>query len=804
MALKLAELDQDLEDEEFIKTYGKDQEDSASQPTGWKVIALRVTTSNPAEAFMMALTFFALYGSDANQLHSGPNGDIIFGWISLAAMIVFLAECQIFSLVKPKYAWGAYFWLDLVAALSLLGDIPFVVEGLLGNSFAAARAGRASRAGTRASRIVRVIRLLRLTRMIRLIRIAKGKKKDTEEEDELDADEIGASDVTERLSEYTTAKVIIGLLLMLLGQSFMDATPFDETYDQGLAVLKTNLEEVFDRGVALNHATCDARFGVNSATSGSMGEYAAFAAAHPDLGCQKLIGSCETSHLSGETGCSRSIAECYALSDSAGSTDMSEAQRAERQCATYNIVLSLLRGFCAEYPRVLFLRVHGFTHVDLEQPGTAEFPPGSGLREPLGSVPDWGRIRSLRFAETSKHTLGEAVEGTECEEMDFCLYIDVKWLRDAEAYQSMYTTTLIVVLLVLGMISFNSDTSKLANNITKPMKELCVEMAAISHLDFTKRKMIPSTVFEIKQCQRAYLQMKVGLCSFVKYAPRDIVVDMLDSGEVATLYVKMREITVMFSHITNFDHLCEKISPLKLLDILALYFDAVTESIYVCRGTLLDFIGDMVLAIWNAPRDVDDHAKMCIESAIRVHKYINSNACRKISVVELPELPMSVGINTGNVFVGNTGAHARMKYSVLGDGVNLASRVGELNGRYETTIIISEASSNQPKVREKFLVRNVDCVTVKGKSVGVKVYEVVCRRARANKHLVEACEKHEEAMGLYFNRQFQDAVARFDEVLALKEGDKAAKILQQRCRSFVEDPPPEDWDGADVLKAKHF
>jgi len=120
------------------------------------------------EIAMMILTIFALYASDLNVMYGESSGDNLFGMFSFVAMIIFFVEVAVASVVKPKYFLRAFFWLDFVAAISLISDIPWLAVLLLPSGFAAARAGRASRAGTRAGRLVRVIRLIRLTKLVKV------------------------------------------------------------------------------------------------------------------------------------------------------------------------------------------------------------------------------------------------------------------------------------------------------------------------------------------------------------------------------------------------------------------------------------------------------------------------------------------------------------------------------------------------------------------------------------------------------------------------------------------------------------
>ena len=206
---------------------------------------------------------------------------------------------------------------------------------------------------------------------------------------------------------------------------------------------------------------------------------------------------------------------------------------------------------------------------------------------------------------------------------------------------------------------------------------------------------------------------------------------------------------------------------------------------------------------------VELHAYNSIEQSIKMHEYL-----RKMKTTwdarEVPPISIRVGIHTAKVFVGNIGSPLRMKYGVLGDGVNLASRLEELNKRYNSKILISEATHEQPYVQKRFLTRPLDQVAVKGKENGTKIFEVLGRMWDVSDAEKEFAESQSKAFELYFDRKFSSAAAMYKKTAEMFEAergyeDAAALLLEARCLDYAgPNPPPTEWDGTEVLKKKHF
>jgi len=691
---------------------------------------------------MFVLTFFALYGTDCNSIYGSVDGDELFGILSFITMVLFLAELAIASFVKEHYFMRAFFWLDFLAAISLIGDIPWLAREIFPSGFAAARAGRASRAGTRAGRLVRVIRLIRLTRLIKLLNIKDKNANDEDEDEDLKElkasapDEDNAGGMTNQLTKLTTVKVIVALLLMLSVTPFLDATPSNESRLKGLTFLKSQM--VMQNNTCNNVLSADSITGV------------------PDY-----------------------EDDCYDVSD-------------------------LVQSFNDQYPNVIYLAAQGedqLTTGPIAKPRDCAipedcFPVDEGLR--LGEM----EIVYLLEDGESADDLTSLSESQE--KPDYIVTFSNKWSMDRDSKYSMLMTTFIIVLLCTGMLAFNNDASVISKTITGPLQEISVEMVKVSKMKlYGKSIMKPSNVYEMRRMQRSLLHMKKGITSFAKFIPKDVVRNMLNSGQEASLGVKPRKITTFFSDIANFTSICEQMAPEPLLALLTEYFDSMSPLVIDTGGSVLDYIGDAVLACWNAPLDVPDHAYQCTMQCLEMHTALEVLRIRW-KKMGFPAVHIRCGVHTGLVFVGNIGGTRRMKYSVLGDGVAMAERCEDGNKKYSSRVMVTEATMREPRMRESFLVRKVDYIQVKDFAGPCAIYQIVCLKFAATDDENEMCRKHNAGMECYRKRQFQEAIDWFEQVLQFdvpsyvidnyKGEDKAATQMIHRCRSMMQNPPPLDWD----------
>jgi len=317
-----------------------------------------------------------------------------------------------------------------------------------------------------------------------------------------------------------------------------------------------------------------------------------------------------------------------------------------------------------------------------------------------------------------------------------------------------------------------------------------------------EQELTPSNVYEILRLQQSYAALHCAVASFVRFMPMEVVRHFVKAGREAKLGVRRRDVCIFFSDIAGFTKICECFRPKEVLILLSEYFDRMASIIVEEQGTMLEFIGDSVLAIWNAPTKVEQHAVRTLTAALRQRMALKG-LVEKWRAQGKPAVRTRIGLHAANVFVGNLGSRLRMKYGVLGDGVNLAARVEELNKRYGTDIILSEDVRQQSGVKETFLLRALDNVVVKGRKIPTMVYEVLGERADATSKDICIASSSEMAMQAYLRRNFREALAHLDEVKALCDGhDRAGAALAQRCRRFMMNPPSENWDGSEVLVQK--
>jgi adenylate cyclase len=236
-------------------------------------------------------------------------------------------------------------------------------------------------------------------------------------------------------------------------------------------------------------------------------------------------------------------------------------------------------------------------------------------------------------------------------------------------------------------------------------------------------------------------------------------------------------------------------APNEMADVLGRYLGVMVAIIQQeSRGTIDKFIGDAIMTFWNAPEPVPDHARMACLAALQ---------CREAgwALAQLPEwggrpaFETRFGLHCAAALIGHFGAPDRMNYTAMGDAVNLASRLEGLNKQYGTTIIASEAIVEQ--TGEEFEFRLLDQVAVKGKSKAVRIYELLGRKGEAG-GMRETVAAYEKAFAACCRREFANAI----EILERQAGDGPSVKLLARCRAYLAEPPPSDWDGIYVSVMK--
>jgi adenylate cyclase len=290
-------------------------------------------------------------------------------------------------------------------------------------------------------------------------------------------------------------------------------------------------------------------------------------------------------------------------------------------------------------------------------------------------------------------------------------------------------------------------------------------------------------------------QAKSALRALGKYAPMELVKQLYARRIQPEPGGELCEVTVLFSDIEGFTRLAEGLPPGQLAQALGRYFEVMAAAVHRHHGTIDKYIGDAVMALWNVPAALPDHAREAMAAVL---------ACQRDTLAlfsspawaGLPPLRTRFGLHLGTVMVGHFGAPDRLNYTALGDGVNLASRLEGLNQTYGTTFIVTEPLAEAG--RGHFTFRLLDVVAVKGKTQEVQVHELV-----GGLDVPEAIKQrlavYEQAFVRYRSRDFAGAAGLLEPQAKL---DPPSAALLDRCRAFQAAPPPEGWTGVHVMPGK--
>ncbi|MFA7003068.1 MAG: adenylate/guanylate cyclase domain-containing protein [Verrucomicrobiia bacterium] len=359
---------------------------------------------------------------------------------------------------------------------------------------------------------------------------------------------------------------------------------------------------------------------------------------------------------------------------------------------------------------------------------------------------------------------------------------------------------LMICLICLGVCALAVALGAvLARRISKPLLLLEADMSRIQTFDLGGSPVIRSRIVEVIRMKNAVENMKSGLRSFKKYVPAELVAELIKLRKEAVLGAQKRELSVFFSDIAGFTSIAEGLSPELLSQNLGVYFEAMTGTLLSNQGTVDKYIGDAIMAFWGAPVPVENHAMLACRAAIQCQRRVDKISTGFVTA-GLPPFVTRIGINTGEAIVGNMGYKDRLSYTAVGDTVNLASRLEGLNKHYGTRILISE--STYDKVRDDFVARPVDMVAVKGKSTGVRIYELLVEKDRAGQDALAFVSLCEEGMRLYLCREWAKAGEVFRTVLQARPDDQPAQTLAERCVAYEKDPPPPDWNGVTIMQEK--
>jgi adenylate cyclase len=364
--------------------------------------------------------------------------------------------------------------------------------------------------------------------------------------------------------------------------------------------------------------------------------------------------------------------------------------------------------------------------------------------------------------------------------------------------KEMITETLFLCIGILVVAIFFAIF--IARAITRPIQLLAEETKQIKSFNLDEKVVIRSRVKEIQLMSNAISAMKTGLQAFRRYAPAELVRQLVHTGEEARLGGHKRELTVLFSDISGFTTIAERIPAEELMIHLSDYFDELTKILSDQLGTVDKYIGDGIMAFWGAPVPDEDHVfHACNAGLLCQEKLVELN--RKWESEGRVVLDTRIGISSGETVVGNVGSSERMDYTVIGDNVNLASRLESVNKLYKTKIAVSQKT--YLSVCDRFWFRPLGIIAVKGKTEGIRIYELVGRRGEgALDEVAELCTEFERGFNAYLAREWDLGYKIFENLAMRFPGDAPAVLYMARCRHYRETPPGEAWKGIEYLEFK--
>ncbi len=258
--------------------------------------------------------------------------------------------------------------------------------------------------------------------------------------------------------------------------------------------------------------------------------------------------------------------------------------------------------------------------------------------------------------------------------------------------------------------------------------------------------------------------------------------------------------TVLFSDIRGFTTITEQLGAQGTVALLNEYFTLMVDCIQHEEGMLDKFIGDAIMAAFGIPVGHEDDADRAVRAAIAMLHALKAWNIQRVAEGKMP-VDMGIGLNTDMVVSGNIGSKKRMDYTIIGDGVNLASRLESACKQYGSHILVSEFT--YAKLRGTYRAREMDLVVVKGKTQPVAIHEILDYHTEESyPHLIDALGYFRDGLAKYRQGKWNDALKQFSEVVAMNPADKAAGLYVERCRHLAEHPPGDDWNGVWLMESK--
>ncbi len=340
-----------------------------------------------------------------------------------------------------------------------------------------------------------------------------------------------------------------------------------------------------------------------------------------------------------------------------------------------------------------------------------------------------------------------------------------------------FVTLLISIIALLLSIVI---VSRLSTRVVKPINYLVNETEKIRRFELEGSIDLPSRMKEVVVLRNAIISMKRGLRQFQRYVPKLLVRQLIESGEDIRIGGVRKQLVVLFSDIENFTSIAEKMDPTELMEQVCEYFEVLTQVILSQKGTIDKYIGDSIMAFWGAPFPEEAPCEHAAQAALQCQaKIAELNA--KWGQQGKPKFVTRIGIHKGEAIVGNLGSLERLNYTAVGDTINISSRLEGINKVYQTHIIVSHIVYEE--IKDKFVLRMIDRVVVKGRTGAISIYELLGDDLTLIPFDVKAyLVEFAQGFAAYTNNQWQDAMSHFLRCVAIFPKDTVAPLFMKRCK----------------------
>ena len=425
-------------------------------------------------------------------------------------------------------------------------------------------------------------------------------------------------------------------------------------------------------------------------------------------------------------------------------------------------------------------------------------------------VLDITNLENIHKIETFSEYLKEVTQ--EIDELDYILLetVDIfQKLMQNESQDVMIGELKIHELsLIISLLAFSIGimiAPKLSKNIVSPLKTMIIAAKAISsgNLDIQIKTSsndevgeLANTFNDMTQDLKKQKQIKE---TFGKYVDPRVVEDiLLNDNDLEITNGNKKNMTIFFSDIENFTTISELLTPSGLITLMNRYFTLTSKPITNYNGVIDKYIGDAIMAFWGEPFIEDkNHAKLACHAALEQFdklEELNADIAELLGFRKnLPKINIRIGLCSGEVIAGSIGSSNSKSYTVMGDTVNIASRLESANKKYGTRILISEVTYDM--VKDEFITRIIDKITVAGKSEPTSIYELIGENNKVEKPVIELASLYSQAFDLYQQTNWNDANELLEQCLKINPQDKASQHLLNRINHFKSTPPPKDWNG---------